>query len=243
MIRFTAMAKRRNRSSQQPERVRDGALCATFVNTAKGERKPLETYADLLEWGQVNDVLSATDVQRLALAASKRPDDTEKVARKALDLRECLERVFDALVTRQSADACDLELLNGSLGTALSARRLVPAASGYQLVWDDLDGDDLDRMLWPVLVSASDLLSSDDHRRFRQCAGTDCGIFFVDRSPGSPRKWCSTPCGHRVRSRRHYHAKVKPYWQRIARNTKARMAREREERRRREARASENSDD
>ena len=28
----------------------DGALCATFVNTASGKRKALESYEDLLAW-------------------------------------------------------------------------------------------------------------------------------------------------------------------------------------------------
>ncbi len=58
------MAKRRKKLSDQPELVQDGALCVTFVNTAKGGRKPLETYADLLEWGLNNEALSDADAQR-----------------------------------------------------------------------------------------------------------------------------------------------------------------------------------
>ncbi len=236
------MAKRK-RKPEQPELVQDGALCATFVNTAKGKRNRLETYADLLAWGQKQEVLSTTDGERLALAASKRPSDAEAVVREALEIRACLERIFGDLAARRTASDSDLATLNGSLRPVLSARHLVPAAGGYQLAWDDLDGDDLDRMLWPVLFSAAEILSSDDHRRLRQCAGTDCGLFFVDRSPGSPRKWCTTACGHRVRSRRHYHSRVIPMRQRIRRNRAARQARKMAEYRRQYEEELRNSDD
>ncbi|MCP3993989.1 MAG: CGNR zinc finger domain-containing protein, partial [bacterium] len=34
---------------------------------------------------------------------------------------------------------------------------------------------------------------------------------FVDRTPGSPRRWCHrNACGSKVNSRRHYHREVKP---------------------------------
>ncbi|MCP3959093.1 MAG: hypothetical protein GY719_14680, partial [bacterium] len=75
----------------------------------------------------------------------------------------------------------------------------------------DPDGDNLDRMLWPVASSAGDLLSTKHHRNVRQCAGEGCDLLFVDRSGGSPRKWCSMrACGNKVKSLRHYHRSIKP---------------------------------
>ncbi len=50
--------------------------------------------------------------------------------------------------------------MSDARGAALSAQRLVPAAEGGWLIgWGDRGGDDLDRMLWPVILSAVDMLS------------------------------------------------------------------------------------
>ncbi len=82
------------------------------------------------------------------------------------------------------------------------------ADGGFLLGWGDRGGDDFDRMLWPVLTSAAEVLSPESFNRVGQCAGEDCTLTFIDRSPGSPRKWCRR-CGARTRSRKHYHTVVK----------------------------------
>lgn len=41
--------------------------------------------------------------------------------------------------------------------------------------------------------------------RVRRCEGPGCGWFFLDRSRGGTRRWCSSgDCGNRARARRHY---------------------------------------
>ena len=206
------MAKRKNRRhSREPELVRrDGALCATFVNTANARRKAITSYADLLAWGEQCGVLSSPDVRRLGRVADERPDDAELVYQRALRLRALLESILLTLVAQETVSTADLDALNADLATVFSRRRLVLAVSGYRWGWDDRGDDDLDRMLWPVIVSVADVLTSKYHRKVRRCPGEDCGLVFVDRTPGSPKKWCDTrTCGHRRNALKSYHRRMK----------------------------------
>ena len=59
-------------------------------------------------------------------------------------------------------------------------------------------------------VSVADVLTSKYHRKVRRCPGEDCGLVFVDRTPGSPKKWCDTrTCGHRRNALKSYHRRMK----------------------------------
>jgi predicted RNA-binding Zn ribbon-like protein len=60
-------------------------------------------------------------------------------------------------------------------------------------------------MLWPVVRSAADLLTSERVVRVRECAAEDCAWLFVDTSRGPRRKWCDmSTCGNRAKARRYY---------------------------------------
>ncbi len=202
------MAKRK--SNPQPELVRhDGGLCAHFVNSASHKRPGISSYADLLAWGRRAGELGPADVQRLGRGAGERPAAAEAVLEQAHELRDRLERILGALAEQRAPAAADVDALSDALGATLAARCLVPAArGGWVSVWGDRGGDDLDRMLWPVVLSAVETLSPRYYRKVRRCAGEDCDLLLVDRLPGRPRKRCRR-CGDRRRSHRHYHTKVK----------------------------------
>ncbi len=202
------MAKRK---IDLPEIVRqDGSLCTHFVNTASAARPGIATYGDLLVWGQRAELLDAAGAQRLERTASARPAAAEAALGQVLELRTILARILLALARRRQPAVADLDAVATALGAARSAHRFVPAAKGgYLLGWGDRGGDDLERVLWPVLTSAVEVLSPEEFYRVGQCAGEDCTLFFVDRSPGSPRKWCRL-CGGRVRSRKYYRTFIKP---------------------------------
>jgi predicted RNA-binding Zn ribbon-like protein len=73
------------------------------------------------------------------------------------------------------------------------------------LVFVEHDSPDLDRVLWPAVVSAAELLTSDDLGRVRECASERCAWLFLDRSKNQSRRWCDmTVCGNRSKARRHY---------------------------------------
>ncbi len=203
------MAKRK--TDQQPELVRlDGGLCANFVNTGSGKRHSIGSYADLLDWGRRAGALSSSDAQRLERMAGERPADAAAALGKARELRNCLERILLVLARHQKPAAADLHTLSEARGEALAAQCLAPAgAGGWLPSWGDRGGDDLDRMLWPVVLSAVETLSPKYYRKVRQCAAEDCDLILVDRSPGRTRRMCRR-CGARSRSRKYYHNTVKP---------------------------------
>ncbi len=204
------MTKRRNK--QEPELVRrDGGLCVTFVNSRSSQRASFSTYRELLRWSLDHGTLTGADVERLERVAAERPSDAAEVARRARELRDRCARIFDGLIQRQGPNNSDLDVLNVELALASAAQRLVRSGLGCRLVWSDHRGDDLDRMLWPVATSMEKLLLTKYHLKVGRCAGDGCDLLFVDRTPGSPRKWCSMKaCGNKVKSRRDYHRRVKP---------------------------------
>ncbi len=203
------MAKRKPATTIQKMLRSDGALCLTFVNTGLGKRKALESYAGLLAWSVETGALGTADAARLEQVVAERPGVAAGVARRAQALRALLERFAAAAASGREPENADLEALNVELGPALGHRRLVATAAGFGWSWDE-SGDDLDRMLWPVLLSASELLASSDLRRIRRCPSKGCGLFFVARGSGRPRKWCGATCCNRSTSRRHYRKVIKP---------------------------------
>ncbi len=88
------MAKRKTETRLQKMLRSDGALCVTFVNTALGKRRPLESYADLLAWGVETGILAQAGATLLARVAAERPGPAAGVAKRAKTLRARLERIL-----------------------------------------------------------------------------------------------------------------------------------------------------
>ena len=214
------MARRKPETRIQKMLRSDGALCLTFVNIGLGKRPALESYAELLAWGAETGVLDAAGAARLEQAAARRRKAAAEVARRMQALHVLLGRLVAAAAGGGQPEAAELETLNAELGAALSHRLLVATATGVRWSWDETD--DLDRMLWPVLLSAGELLVSEDVRRIRQCPSKGCGLFFVARGSGRPRKWCGPTCCNRSTSRRHYRKVIKPKLEKLAREKPAR---------------------
>ncbi len=200
------------RKSNQPEVVRrDGGLCVTFVNSASAKRKSFETYAELLAWGQRLGAVSGSDAERLERTAAESLSEAAAVLQRALELRSRFKRVLAGLIERKQPTDGDLEILRKELATARAAQVFARSGIGCRWVWGDRGGDDLDRMLWPVVMSMAEILSTKYCFKVGRCAGDGCDLLFVDRSSGSSRKWCSLrACGNKVRSRRDYYRRIKP---------------------------------
>ncbi len=190
---------------------RDGGLCVTFANSASAKRRSFSSYAELLAWGQRLGGLTGADAERLERIAAERPGDAEAVVRRAFELRDSCRRTLRGLSRRRGSSEADFEILHAELMAARSAERWVRDGIGCQWVVGDRGGDDLDRMLWPVARSIAELLETRYRLKVGECAGEGCDLLFVDRSPGSPRRWCDKEaCGSKINSRRHYQKRVKP---------------------------------
>jgi len=188
-----------------------GALCLDFANTV-GDRPRcandlLVDCSALLAFGRQASLLGERDARRLEGVSKHRPAEAAAVFRLALEVRESLYRLFGALADGKPVPPRELTRFNEYLAAALPHLRVGREGTELQWSWSG-SRDALDRVLWPVLRSAANLLTSDKRSRVRECSSETCSWLFIDRSPGLRRRWCDMKsCGNRAKARRHYRRK------------------------------------
>jgi len=186
-----------------------GWMCLDFANTVDwpdGDRRheSLNSYSDLVSWSRHVGILTESEARQLVQEARRRPRAAKEVLRRAVTLREAVYRIFSAIASKISPNALDLTTLNAELNEAMTRVRIVPTDGGYSWAYAT-EGNALDRMLWPLARSASDLLTSDKLDRISKCSAEDCGWLFLDMSRNRSRRWCDMrDCGNRAKARRHY---------------------------------------
>jgi predicted RNA-binding Zn ribbon-like protein len=185
-------------------------LCLNFANTVdprQGDhpREFLTGYPDLVAWSVRVGVLDQPAAEELAAAAERDRAAAESVYAEAVRVREALYAVFSAAAAGAVAPAPALATLNAAVARAFAHAMVEPREDGYSWGWRS-NRPAPDRMLWPVLRSAVDLLTSDELARVKECPGLgDCGWLFLDTSKNGSRRWCSMEgCGNRAKGRRHY---------------------------------------
>ena len=186
-----------------------GRLCLDFVNTVDsrlgaGRVEYLRTYADLAAWAARVGAITDEDLESLRAGAGRRPAEARAALAAALEVREALYRLFWALAEDRSPEKGDLATFNSAVARTLARARIVPIASGFDWGWED-DPRALDRVLWPVVRSAAELLTTPDLALMRMCDAEGCGWLFVDATRNRSRRWCSMEgCGSRAKARRYY---------------------------------------
>lgn len=186
-----------------------GCLCLDLANTlgdrpGEGVAERLGHYSDLIAWGRQTELLQEGEAGELERRSARRPAAAAAALGRAIELREAIYRIFSAAAAGRSSPPADLTALNGILPQALAQLRLEPAAAGYRWGWRD-EGEAFERILWQVVRSAAELLTSADLGKVRECASPTCGCLFLDRSRNRSRRWCDMKtCGNRSKVRRHY---------------------------------------
>lgn len=187
-----------------------GEPCLDFVNTLDNRAIPgeeielLESYSALTEWAEQAGLIPTRQRRSLASLANVDSERALFVLRSAIRLRECLYRMFQRIVSDQPPASADLALLGSYVASSYSRLRLLPGDHAFRLDWG-APAQRLDSVLWPVVKSAVELLTSEDLKRVRQCDVSTCRWFFVDRSKNHSRRWCDMKiCGNRVKARKFY---------------------------------------
>jgi predicted RNA-binding Zn ribbon-like protein len=185
-------------------------LCLDFVNTVEGRLGAhpgefLTSYADLARWGRHVGIMTEAEVEQVLEEAERRPAEAVTTYERALALRQTIYTIFLAIARDAAPAQADLDALQQVYLAALTQTRLAPGASGYHWRWAE-ESAGLDRLLWPVVQSAVNLLTSGELARVKECRGAeDCGWLFFDTSKNRSRQWCSMEgCGSRVKMRRLY---------------------------------------
>lgn len=190
--------------------LRGGHLALDFANTVgwharEEQNEYLTSYARVLDWARQTGVLTPEQADRLSAAANAHPAAANDALIATVAVREAIYHLFSALAAERPLPDDALATLNVTLANALVHLRLAVGATGPTWIWSDDDGATFDRPLWPVVRAASELLTSPDRERVRECAGVGCGWLFLDTSRNGSRRWCDTrDCGNRERVRQHY---------------------------------------
>ena len=198
-----------NEKQEQIFDLTGGLLCLDFANTVEDrtEIQPhelLKSYNDLVLWSQQADELTEQEAQQLSEKAEQRPSEATRVLERAVEVREAIFRIFKAIAEDASPEDEDLVVLSAAVADAQHHAQIVPKASGF--IWDWIGrAVDLDCMLWPVVQSAADFLTSDELNTLRVCASDSCDWLFIDTSKNHSRRWCNMKsCGNREKARRFY---------------------------------------
>ncbi len=186
-------------------------LCLDFANTvhsrASSPHELLNSYTDLLAWGRQAHILSEQAEERLRKKASRQPAAAARVLEHALSVREAIFRIFADQANGRTPACNDIHRLNTELARALGRLCLVPGQEGFTWDWGSQE-QELDGMLWPVVRSAADVLTSSELNDVRICAANDCSWLFLDTSKNHSRRWCDMKsCGNRAKARKHYSQK------------------------------------
>ena len=170
-----------------------GALCLDFVNTVgawvDGEllRDKLANADDLKRWSQIASIVGL------------RTPITGAILRRAVVLRRALYGILTAVVGRRTPSKRDMKILNRELAIVRSREFLEYTDHGYNVQFPEVP----ERVLWAVVRSAAELLTSENLARLRQCPGEECAWLFLDTSRNGMRQWCQMRvCGNRAKARR-----------------------------------------
>jgi predicted RNA-binding Zn ribbon-like protein len=188
-----------------------GNLALDFCNTVGGKRggiarENLNSYFDLVAWCFQAGLLDRVQTEACLQDSERQPDSAAAVLARAVELREALFRIFEALIAKKSLPRRDLELLNSELARSLGRMQLIPPKNGHAFVWRwATDQRALDHALGPIAHAAAMLLTDPQHLgRVEICHGDTCGWLFVDLSKNHSRRWCDMrDCGNRAKIRRH----------------------------------------
>jgi predicted RNA-binding Zn ribbon-like protein len=166
---------------------------------AEPDEDYLGDYDDVIVWATRAHVIDETDGERLAATARRRPDDADRAFARTRELRSAVVSVFGAIAESDEPAPLALDDLLALHAEALARGRLEPDGDAFELAWD---GDDLERVIWPLALSAVDLLREGPLSRVKSCA--DCCWMFLDLSRNRSRRWCSmNHCGGRRKMQRY----------------------------------------
>jgi predicted RNA-binding Zn ribbon-like protein len=191
----------------------EGRLCLGFVNTfhpryGRHVHDALTGYADLVTWNRSAGMLTEAQEQHLLQAAGADPEEALGVFERAITLRETIYRICSAVAAAKTPHNEDLSQLHSAYIQGMAHASVSPTTREFSWEWTVGEasgrGQALEPLLWPLALSAIELLTSaKEWGRIKECPG--CGWLFVDTSKTGNRRWCSMDvCGSRAKMRRQY---------------------------------------
>jgi predicted RNA-binding Zn ribbon-like protein len=183
-----------------------GSLCLDLVNTTGAResgapRERLTDYADAVVWSRRAGILDATSARRLQRSVARRAGEAARALARVRRAREDIYRVFLPIAEGRPPAAESVACVDSHGRAARRRQVLVATGKRFELRFAP-PPTELDPMLWPVIASAIELLTSDRIALLRRCA--ECDWLFLDESKNGLRRWCKSACGNRARARQLY---------------------------------------
>ena len=156
----------------------------------QGPEELLASYGDLLRFAGQSGLLKPAQIRRLQGTSGGR------VLKGCMELREAIAEIFYARTPSTAA----LRTLERWIQAARNAKQLRWRDARLTWSWREIDAN---LPLWALAISASDLLSSGEVHRVRECDNPECRWLFLDTSKNHTRRWCDMKlCGNRMKARR-----------------------------------------
>lgn len=129
-----------------------------------------------------------------------RVEGLDAAAAEARKLREWARAWLTEWRVSPDADySTQIARLNRLLLRETFHRELVSTEEGMKLVERPVTGS-ADALLAPIALSIAELIAHEDPSLVRSCAGNGCTLWFLDRTKGHRRRYCSqSVCGNRAK--------------------------------------------
>ena len=189
-----------------------GRLCLDFINTVhdrfeEPQRDYLKNSNDLMDWSKKTGILDDTLYLLLMKRAVSDHAGTKKFFDTTIDLRKLLYSIFLEISHNRKVKNKDLSEFSAVVSETLSKVRIGQKQLIFSSEWKDMT-DNLDRITWPIIKDAYDLMLLNKSGRIKECP--KCGWLFFDSSKNGKRKWCSMEtCGSRAKATEWYHRQKK----------------------------------
>jgi predicted RNA-binding Zn ribbon-like protein len=182
-------------------------LCLDLVNTRilqdGAPADLLAGFGGLVDWLEGAGALDA-DGARAARSRWGGTAEGEAAFRRALQLRDAVKGMADAMIAGETVADTDVEALNDVLAEAPVATRVLRREDGFAREAHPAASGPAG-LLAPVADSAVALLTELDPARVGQCGSPTCILYFYDVTKNRRRRWCSMDrCGSRAKSAAYY---------------------------------------
>jgi len=183
-------------------------LAFDFANTCTDRDGPeyvehFHTPEHVVAWARHAKVLSSATGELISQAIAKSPASGRELLRRALELRQIIFEIGNAIVHGKQPVAAQTDALARIHATCVARARLVPFQSNFVWQWRPKGGI-AEAILGPVTLSALTLLAQADVSRIKQCGGEHCGWLFLDTTKNKRRRWCEMEvCGNRAKQKAH----------------------------------------
>lgn len=173
-----------------------------FLNSAYAPGGQLiETIGDgraLLDWMTVAKLISEAEAATLARRFGRKALDATAV--EARIVREWARTWLTAWRASPGRDyRGEITVLNKLLARETRGRELIAVKNQLQLL-ERLRFADASALLAPIAGEIARLVAHEDPALIKSCAGSDCTLWFLDRTKAHRRLFCSaTACGNRAK--------------------------------------------